>query len=297
MEYYNYKEIGTGYYHDGNSTSQDGEDDQMIVIAIASSLGGIIAFLLFCCFCSACCAGYVDNCINNSLSGSDEEYGARVLRRMEEEKERKKDKPEVRKEKLLNSFDRNKVTMVVTESSFVTALNGPNKDSDETLSDTDSSTDLSSSSEHSTNTDQESDEDVDPCDNYDANIVSVPPTVLDNDIESGEPKELYIPSSNGKSKQSNMRKVPNCCAICLCSYDVGDTIVWSSNKDCNHAFHDECIIPWLTKNQEGECPCCRSQFTDLPPPDGKKKKDSPSIWSIRSWFVRLRSYTFISQRE
>ena len=31
--------------------------------------------------------------------------------------------------------------------------------------------------------------------------------------------------------------VPNCCAVCLGSYDVGDKVVWSSNPRCSHAFH------------------------------------------------------------
>ena len=31
--------------------------------------------------------------------------------------------------------------------------------------------------------------------------------------------------------------VPNCCAVCLGSYHVGDEVVWSSNPRCAHAFH------------------------------------------------------------
>jgi hypothetical protein len=39
--------------------------------------------------------------------------------------------------------------------------------------------------------------------------------------------------------------VPNQCAICLSSYKAGEDIVWSSNKHCDHAYH------------QGECGRCR----------------------------------------
>ncbi|CAB9509137.1 Zinc finger, C3HC4 type (RING finger) [Seminavis robusta] len=64
--------------------------------------------------------------------------------------------------------------------------------------------------------------------------------------------------------QHNARMVPNCCAICLCDYEKGDTVVWSCHKECKHAFHQECILEWLLKIQDGgtPCPCCRQEFTD-----------------------------------
>jgi hypothetical protein len=35
--------------------------------------------------------------------------------------------------------------------------------------------------------------------------------------------------------------VPNQCAICLSSYEAGEEIVWSSNRRCDHAYHQgEC---------------------------------------------------------
>lgn len=59
-------------------------------------------------------------------------------------------------------------------------------------------------------------------------------------------------------------EIPNQCAICLCDYKKGDTIVTSCDRKCPHAFHQDCIIEWLVKMQEGTpCPCCRRTFVRL----------------------------------
>ena len=68
----------------------------------------------------------------------------------------------------------------------------------------------------------------------------------------------------GRLRLKNGSLVPNCCAICLMSYDVGDKVIWSSNPNCAHAFHEDCVVGWLVKMQpETPCPCCRQEFTDL----------------------------------
>lgn len=78
-----------------------------------------------------------------------------------------------------------------------------------------------------------------------------------------------IPLING-----GPRLVPGTCSICLCEYEVGDSIVWSSNVNCQHAFHEDCILTWLTKKEEQSsssgsdeeqqneaiCPFCRQPF-------------------------------------
>lgn len=66
------------------------------------------------------------------------------------------------------------------------------------------------------------------------------------------------------STANTQRAILNQCAICLCDYTKGDTVVLSSNKSCPHAFHQECIVEWLVKMQEGTpCPCCRQTFIEL----------------------------------
>lgn len=60
---------------------------------------------------------------------------------------------------------------------------------------------------------------------------------------------------------AELRKVENECSICLCEYNVGSDIVWSSNPKCEHVFHTSCIEQWLMKQREGPlCPCCRRDF-------------------------------------
>lgn len=52
------------------------------------------------------------------------------------------------------------------------------------------------------------------------------------------------------------------CAICLCNYGKGQSIVWSSNRMCIHVFHHDCMKQWIEKRADGDCPCCRRQFVD-----------------------------------
>lgn len=58
-------------------------------------------------------------------------------------------------------------------------------------------------------------------------------------------------------------KIPIQCAICLDDYERGDIVV-TSCSECPHAFHQQCIVEWLVKMQDGTpCPCCRRTFVDL----------------------------------
>mmetsp|Transcript_18549 Transcript_18549/g.21127 ORF Transcript_18549/g.21127 Transcript_18549/m.21127 type:complete len:285 (-) Transcript_18549:88-942(-) len=264
-------------------------DDDTIPISTIAIIVSVAAFLMFCCLFTLCFSGAIDNFINGHLSGSDVEYADRALRRQQEEEEKKKEDPEVRRQKLLLSFDRNKVTTVVSEQSFApTRFTIPGKylssgDDDESNSTGNETFGHSDSEGGSDKGETETSDLSDIEEDSGENVPSV-----GNDVEEGQ-DHLYIPRLASKNKEVTHTKIPNCCAICLCPYDVGDTIVWSCNKTCNHAFHDECIVPWLVKQQNGECPCCRSQFTDLPPPSKTRGKRS-----LRAWFS---SYSFLSQRE
>jgi len=84
-----------------------------------------------------------------------------------------------------------------------------------------------------------------------------------NDIEAGaniDDNMIRLPG--------NEELIPNTCAICLCDFEISETVMWSSNPNCHHCFHDDCILTWLVKIKEEEgtpCPCCRQEFTDLKP--------------------------------
>ena len=95
---------------------------------------------------------------------------------------------------------------------------------------------------------------------------------------SNHPEEIYFARKELElsASRESQKKVSNYCAICLCQYEVGDTIVCSNSyvnarideespRFCKHAFHDHCILEYLQRQKETPCPCCRRDFTDLSP--------------------------------
>eukprot|EP00529_Nitzschia_sp_RCC80_P025422 CAMPEP_0113493902 /NCGR_PEP_ID=MMETSP0014_2-20120614/28832_1 /TAXON_ID=2857 /ORGANISM="Nitzschia sp." /LENGTH=531 /DNA_ID=CAMNT_0000387781 /DNA_START=242 /DNA_END=1837 /DNA_ORIENTATION=+ /assembly_acc=CAM_ASM_000159 len=71
---------------------------------------------------------------------------------------------------------------------------------------------------------------------------------------------VATPSRSQDPPPNANRTVPGGCAICLCAYEAGDSVSWSKEGECLHAFHTDCIVPWLAKKTEPVCPCCRRQF-------------------------------------
>lgn len=45
------------------------------------------------------------------------------------------------------------------------------------------------------------------------------------------------------------------CSICLADFDSEDAVLQS--KTCSHQFHQQCILDWLERNHNTDCPCCR----------------------------------------
>lgn len=80
------------------------------------------------------------------------------------------------------------------------------------------------------------------------------------DIESPPISSASTPQPHYSITLNESRLVPPTCAICLIPYTVGCYVTWSSNKDCIHVYHRDCILMWLLKKDEPICPCCRQEF-------------------------------------
>ena len=58
----------------------------------------------------------------------------------------------------------------------------------------------------------------------------------------------------------------NECTICLDNYEKGDTVCWSKRDDCDHIFHEDCIVEWLQVRfwcralETGSSNCCNPQY-------------------------------------
>ena len=85
-------------------------------------------------------------------------------------------------------------------------------------------------------------------------------------MEDTRQRLVKIPSS--KTGQHH-RYVDGSCSICLLDYNVGDAVIRSTRIRCPHAFHDECILSWLSKGKK-RCPMCRHFFVPGAKVDGKK---------------------------
>jgi len=99
-----------------------------------------------------------------------------------------------------------------------------------------------------------SDEEVDDIESGEAADNVCKPVACD---ESDEDAHLYL-RLPVKDAEGNLRTVDAHCAICFSEYEEGDKVVWSG-LNCQHAFHDECILPWLAKGKK-RCPICRHWF-------------------------------------
>eukprot|EP00984_Skeletonema_dohrnii_P022948 scaffold12062_cov98-Skeletonema_dohrnii-CCMP3373.AAC.1 len=104
------------------------------------------------------------------------------------------------------------------------------------------------------------------------------------DDDAREKQEPIEPVTNQQQKVEK-RNVPIFCAICLSEYEKCDRVCWSSNTECSHVFHEDCILQWLissgkkrsmneffTRHPTDEillknefCPCCRQDFICVRP--------------------------------
>ena len=101
--------------------------------------------------------------------------------------------------------------------------------------------------------------------------VPLHPSSLYDDPYSFEEDDKYsalcIPCTDEDNTEAVAREesrlLPPTCAICLTIYQPQCYVSWSPNKECQHAFHRDCILMWLLKKDEPLCPCCRRPFIPL----------------------------------
>ena len=86
---------------------------------------------------------------------------------------------------------------------------------------------------------------------------------VENDIESQV--EVIVTDSDGRSFGGDAVDAV-ICSICLCPYQAHDKIASSKNDCCNHVYHADCLMLWLSKKDV--CPMCRNDMLQL---EGKSK--------------------------
>ena len=69
--------------------------------------------------------------------------------------------------------------------------------------------------------------------------------------------------STNRSSVRSSNKVE--CSICLMEYGAGEIISWAKDEACDHVYHQECIVGWLsTAKRDGtlhdSCPLCRTKL-------------------------------------
>ncbi|OEU22518.1 hypothetical protein FRACYDRAFT_232677 [Fragilariopsis cylindrus CCMP1102] len=186
-------------------------------------------FVMICISAVFCCFGqrYFSH-EGNRLNQSDQNILRQLRRRQEADRTEVEDENlEGRKRKLLAGFAKHKVEMTVKEEDLILMEKKDIEDDDN--------------------------------DNISTGIESER-----NQVRVANDGEEMEDDGQLKLHDGDERLVPNCCAVCLSGYKVDDHVVWSSNPDCAHAFHRDCVLGWLIKMQsEAPCPCCRQEFTDL----------------------------------
>jgi hypothetical protein len=214
----------------------------------------IVVLLIGSCAWCYCYGGGKAFCLGSmNRTQSDQEYQRAVLQRRQREAEQTKDSPEKRKRKLAQSFQRNQVGMIVQEGDIIESADDDREDNIAALP--------SSAGDESNAIDKVSGPQNAMENNNNTSQVSSSSVFgpIGADVEAGLQGYLRL-----RHESDPARNVPNICAICLGEYELGEKVVWSSNRSCLHAFHAACIVDWLTKMQDGTpCPCCRQSFTDL----------------------------------
>ena len=99
---------------------------------------------------------------------------------------------------------------------------------------------------------------------------------IEYDVEEPDHQQVLVLPENATNGN---RKVPGVCAICLCAYEAGEIVTWSVEDSCQHAFHKDCLVPWLAKKNEPHCPVCRQAFCKVTYNENESMYDTPFNFS------------------
>lgn len=252
------------------------QDDPLAIWGVKA-----FVFLLLVSVCSwlSCCGGFKRL---TQVQETDLRYAQRLQQRHAEREARRQMTPEERQAAIIQSLRRNQVRMVRFRVFFVChGFSGNSNFSVRTQQQIVKQEDLVAETDHQIHRDN--DVIVNPEtiveeneNNKEDHIVFAIPEEMKGDFSAAQDEgnaawdattasnlfgSLVLRSASGEEAG----RVPNQCAICLEGYCVEDPVVWSSNPDCSHAFHEDCLVDWLVHSkQDGTpCPCCRQSFTDL----------------------------------
>ena len=78
-----------------------------------------------------------------------------------------------------------------------------------------------------------------------------------------------LPLAQSREIESSQFVSSSCCSICLDEFEEGEKLRLLPR--CNHAFHTDCILPWLTERQ-GCCPMCKTPV--LPDEQQRSRRSS-----------------------
>lgn len=85
-------------------------------------------------------------------------------------------------------------------------------------------------------------------------------------VRAGSGDASSIPSGDGDSHENQEVE----CAVCMGPMRPQEWAAWSANQECTHAFHRDCIRPWLLKRMD--CPCCRNELLPIDKIRGLEEK-------------------------
>ena len=99
---------------------------------------------------------------------------------------------------------------------------------------------------------------------------------------------LRLPATTATTASGRNPEVPATCIICLKRYRPKEQVTWSPNNhnqsshtngsrssgSCCHVFHQHCIVEWLAKLPDFNCPICRNTFCHVPPTSTSHKRKS-----------------------